>query len=492
MADNVTDGSGNTFATDDIAGVHYPKEKLVFGADDAFTDVTTSNGLPVNVVANTGLATSAKQDTGNTSLASIDGKITAVNTGAVVISSGTVSTITNVVHVDDNASSLTVDNAALSQTGGGTEAAALRVTIATDSTGVLSVDDNGAALTVDNGGTFVVQENGAALTALQLIDDGVYTDDTSTHATGTSKGYGMMAAATPTDSAVNANDIGMLAMTVDRKLHVSVQDAIANVTTVGTVTTVTTVSSVSAIVAGTGATNLGKAEDGGHTTGDTGVFVLGVRKDTPVSASTSGDADYSQISTDRAGVVWTRQKEIASYSAAYRKADSTNGSLGLSFTFVAEPTTNKQLATIYHTGAASKIVKIRKIDLIIQKGQPGIYDFEVRALSSSTAPATGNPAITPRQDDPADASAEATCLALPTTAGSQVGADTGTVGTPISIDGDTLGPPPGRYTLYEYQSDKQMKPLIMRAATAEGYAIVARCTVAAQLIFTALIDFTEE
>ena len=45
----------------------------------------------------TGAATSAKQDTGNTSLSSIDGKITAVNTGAVVISSGTITTITNAV-----------------------------------------------------------------------------------------------------------------------------------------------------------------------------------------------------------------------------------------------------------------------------------------------------------------------------------------------------------------------------------------------------------
>ncbi|MEQ1730599.1 MAG: hypothetical protein ABL982_19700, partial [Vicinamibacterales bacterium] len=61
--------------------------------------------------------------------------------------------------------------------GAGTEAAALRVTIATDSTGVLSVDDNGASLTVDNGGTFVVQENGAALTALQLLDNVVAVED---------------------------------------------------------------------------------------------------------------------------------------------------------------------------------------------------------------------------------------------------------------------------------------------------------------------------
>ena len=39
--------------------------------------------------------------------------------------------------------------APLSTVGGGTEATALRVTVASDSTGVLSVDDNGASLTVD-------------------------------------------------------------------------------------------------------------------------------------------------------------------------------------------------------------------------------------------------------------------------------------------------------------------------------------------------------
>jgi hypothetical protein len=54
--------------------------------------------------------------------------------------------------VDDGAGSLTVDNAALSVTGGGAEAAALRVTLASDSTGVLSVDDNGSTLSVDDGG----------------------------------------------------------------------------------------------------------------------------------------------------------------------------------------------------------------------------------------------------------------------------------------------------------------------------------------------------
>lgn len=49
----------------------------------------------------------------------------------------------------DAAGSLTVDNTTLDTVGGGTEAAAQRVTIANDSTGVLSVDDNSGSLTVD-------------------------------------------------------------------------------------------------------------------------------------------------------------------------------------------------------------------------------------------------------------------------------------------------------------------------------------------------------
>lgn len=48
-----------------------------------------------------------------------------------------------------SAPSTVVTNTALSVVGGGTEATAQRVTIASDSTGVISVDDNGASLTVD-------------------------------------------------------------------------------------------------------------------------------------------------------------------------------------------------------------------------------------------------------------------------------------------------------------------------------------------------------
>lgn len=62
---------------------------------------------------------------------------------------------------------------------------------------------------------------------------------------------------------------------------------------------------VTSIIPGTGGTNLGKAEDAGHTTGDTGVYNLGVRNDTPNTALTNTDADYASITTDKVGGIRT-------------------------------------------------------------------------------------------------------------------------------------------------------------------------------------------
>lgn len=116
MADNTVLNAGtggDTISTDDIAGVKVQRVKVQYGVDGAATDVSDTNPMPV----------------------------------------------------DDAGGSLTVDNAALSVTGGGVEASALRVTLASDSTGVLSVDDNGGSLTVDVGtalpaGTNVVGDVG--------------------------------------------------------------------------------------------------------------------------------------------------------------------------------------------------------------------------------------------------------------------------------------------------------------------------------------------
>lgn len=203
-------------------------------------------------------------------------------------------------------------------------------------------------------GAITETNSGSILTSVQLIDDAIFTDDTSTHATGTTKGIGIMAAATPTDAAITANDIGMVAMTTDRKLHVAVMDAlpagtaaigklaansgvdIGDVTltansgvdigdvdvtsiaagdnnignvdiasiaagdnNIGNVDIVSgTITTVSAL--GVSTTGPQKAEDVAHVSGDMGIFALGVRQDTP-NATAAASNDYHYLATDMVG-----------------------------------------------------------------------------------------------------------------------------------------------------------------------------------------------
>ena len=138
--------------------------------------------------------------------------------------------------------------------GGGVEAAALRVTIASDSTGVLSVDDNGSSLTVDNAG----------LTALNGAISGteVQVDIVSS------------AAIPITDNSGSITVDGSLTVDLGGNNDVTIDG--------------------SSIV---------KAEDAVHSTGDAGVMLLSVRRDTAAVGSGT-DGDYSTINVDGSGRVW--------------------------------------------------------------------------------------------------------------------------------------------------------------------------------------------
>ena len=194
MADNVTldPGSGGaTLATDDIAGTQHQRVKIQYGTDGSATDVSDTNPLPID-------------DAGGS--ITIDGTVTA-NLSAT-----------------DNAvlDQIEVNTSYGDSVGGGTEAAALRVTIANNSTGVL---------TVDNAGTFATQVDGDALTALQLIDDAVHADDAG-FTLGTSKGVVVMGFAGT--QSVDANDAAALACDTDGALHIS--DGGNSITIDGTIT----------------------------------------------------------------------------------------------------------------------------------------------------------------------------------------------------------------------------------------------------------------
>ena len=199
--DNVTadpGAGGSVFATDDIGGVHYPRTKVGLGADGAAVDqiavsaaldsagagiapaailgqlddvatatVTENQFAPVRlstrrallvegVAGGTAVPISAASlpshavTNAGTFAVQVDNTVT-VASHAVTNAGTFAAQVTSIAAGDNNVGNVDIVTvpAPLSTTGTGTEATALRVTIATDSTGVLSVDDNGGVLTVD-------------------------------------------------------------------------------------------------------------------------------------------------------------------------------------------------------------------------------------------------------------------------------------------------------------------------------------------------------
>lgn len=66
---------------------------------------------------------------------------------------------------------------------------------------------------------------------------------------------------------------------------------------------------VTRVIPGTGVTNLGKAEDDAHTSGDVGVLALAVRRDSAVVGSGT-DGDISTLNVDAQGRQWVRPAPV--------------------------------------------------------------------------------------------------------------------------------------------------------------------------------------
>ena len=157
---------GAVIATDDDGVAQHQYVKIEFGPDNTQTKVTSTVGLPVGDAG-------GSLTVDNAALSITGGGVEAAALRVTLASDST-----GVVSVDDNGASLTVDNAALSVVGGGVEAAALRVTLASDSTGVVSVDDNGGSLTVDgtvtaNLGATDTGNLAAIKTSVEILDNAI-------------------------------------------------------------------------------------------------------------------------------------------------------------------------------------------------------------------------------------------------------------------------------------------------------------------------------
>ena len=115
---------------------------------------------------------------------------------------------------------------------GGTESGGTFQELRVDSEGHLQVDVlSNVSHAVTNAGTFAVQVDGDALTALQVIDNAVHVDDAA-FTLGTDSGVMMMGFAGT--QSVNANDAAVLACDTDGALHIS--DGGNTITVDGTVT----------------------------------------------------------------------------------------------------------------------------------------------------------------------------------------------------------------------------------------------------------------
>lgn len=150
-------------------------------------------------------------------------------------------------------------------------------------TGVLQVGDGGGSITVDNGGTFAVQAAQSGTWGVRLYDSGGVAVATTT---GTPTGIENalvtknIPSGTQTVSiAAGSNAIGKLAA----NSGVDIGDV-----------------DVTSVVPGTGATNLGKAEDAAHTSGDVGVMALAVYK-TSATLLVGSDGDYTPLTVDASG-----------------------------------------------------------------------------------------------------------------------------------------------------------------------------------------------
>lgn len=157
----------------------------------------------------------------------------------------------------------------------------------------LSVDSTGALRVVGSSGTTQYAEDVASAGAESLCLMGAVRRDTAASSSGTDGDY----------STINVNSSGRLytSSTIDTALP-------AGTNAIGKLSANSGVDigdiDVTSVLPGTAATNLGKAEDAAHASGDVGVMSLSVRQDT-AAALAGTDADYQPLITDANGRLHT-------------------------------------------------------------------------------------------------------------------------------------------------------------------------------------------
>lgn len=312
MADNIsiTEGTGKTIATDDVSGVQHQLVKLEYGTDGSATQVSDSNPLPIDDAGGSvtvdGTVTANLSATDNAVLDDIAADTEAIKTaveGTLTVTGGGGGTeytedAAAAANPVGNALIMVRDDALSGQTttdgdnvaARGTDKGELYVKHVdaipvTDNSSTLSVDDGGSTLTVDGTVTanLSATDNGVLdnidsdtsniQTAVQLLDDTVYTDDAD-WTNDTSKHLLVGGVYQSSQHTVTDGDVSPLAVDANGNLRVN-------------------------IMAGAGSGGTAQADDADFTDGTTqGTPAMGVYESTP-STVTDGDLGIVGITEDR-------------------------------------------------------------------------------------------------------------------------------------------------------------------------------------------------
>jgi len=258
MADNVsiTAGAGTTIASDDVAGVQYPRVKQSIGADGTAVEV-------IPVVAGLDTTATGVQAVG------VVGQFDDVATSAVTENQfAPVRISTRRALLVEGVASGTAQPVSLTST-------TVTGTVAVTQSGTwdeVGINDSGNSITVDNGGTFAVQIDAGAVTSLALIDDTVFAEDGG-HTTG-DKGIQLLAVRKDSAASLAGTDLDYAPLQLDANGALRV-------------------------VGSAGTTQY--AEDAAHTTGDSTVFISGIRRDTTPATSATTAGDYTAFNIDANG-----------------------------------------------------------------------------------------------------------------------------------------------------------------------------------------------
>lgn len=150
-------------------------------------------------------------------------------------------------------------------------------------------------------------------------------------------------------------------------------------------------------VPGTGATNLGKAEDAVHTSGDTGVMALAVANEALTNISGT-DGDYTIIGSDRNGTIHVAQKASTATLSNVAASASSVTLLSANAARIGAQITNDSSAVVYIKFGTTASTTSYTVSLAGAASAPFSY-YEIPAgytgrIDAISASATGNLRIT--------------------------------------------------------------------------------------------------